>query len=95
MKERSIALKHKGKEKKENEDKMKKKQWKLKEMRYHQVQSIPLPQPTVDQTLLAATIAQAQAIGGAAVNPVFANPVGTFTGLNLNHLLNPLHMRLQ
>ena len=92
MKERSIALK---KEKKENEAKMKEEQWKLNEMRYHQVQSIPFVQSSVDQTLLAATIAQAQAMGGAAVNPVFANPVGTSAGLNLNHLLNPLHMRLR
>ena len=41
MKERSIALKKKGKEKKENEAKMKEKQKKLKEMSYHQVQSTP------------------------------------------------------
>ena len=95
MKERSIALKKKGKEKKENEAKMKEKQMKLKEMRYHQVQSTPFQQPTVGQALLAAAIAQAQAMGGAAVNPVFVNPVGTSAGLNLKHLLNPLHMRLR
>ena len=94
-KERSIALKKKGKEKKENEAKMKEKQKKLKDMRYHQVQSTPFVQPTVDQTLFAAAIAQAQAMGGAAVNPVFVNPVGTSAALNLNHLLNPLHMRLR
>ena len=64
-------------------------------MRYHQVQSTPFVQPTVDQTLLAAAIAQTQAMGGAAVNPVFNNPVGTSTGLNLNHLPNPLHLRLR
>ena len=57
---------------------MKEKQKKLKEMRYHQVQSTPFVQPTVDQTLLAAAIAQGQAMGGAAVNPVFVNPVGGF-----------------
>ena len=95
VKQRSIALKKKGKEKKENEAKMKGKQKKLKEMRYHQVQSTPFVQPTVDQTLLAGAIAQAQAMGGAAVNPVFVNPVGTSAGLNLNHLLDPLHMRLR
>ena len=95
VKERSIALKKKGKEKNQNEAKMKGKQKNLKEMRYHQVQSTPLVQPTVDQVLLAAAIAQAQAMGGAAVNPVFVNPVGTSAGLNLNHLLNPLHMRLR
>ena len=95
VKERSIALKKKGKEKKENEAKTKEKQKKLKDMRYHQVQSTPFVQPTVGQTLLAAAIAQAQAMGGAAVNPVFFNPVGTSTGLNLNHLRNPLHMRLR
>ena len=93
MKERPIALKKRGKEKKENEAKMKEKQKKLKDMRYHQVQSTPLAQPTVDQTLLAAAIAQA--MGGAAVNPVLVNPVGTSAGSNLNHLLNPLHMRLR
>ena len=65
-----IALKKKGKEKKGNEAKMKEKQKKLKEMRYHQVQSTPFVQPTVDQALLAAAIAQAQAMGGAAVNPL-------------------------
>ena len=95
MKERSIALKEKGKEKKENEGKTKQKQKKLKVMRLDQAQSTPLVQPTVDQALLAAANAQAQAMGGAAVNPVFVNPVGTSTGFNLNHLLNPLHMRLR
>ena len=95
VKERSIALKKKGKEKKEKEAKMKEKQKKLKEMRYHQVQPTPFVQPTVDHTLLAAAIAQAQAMGGAAVNPVFVNPVGASAGLNLNHLLNPLHLRLR
>ena len=29
------------------------------------------------------------------MNPVFVNLVGTSTGFNLNHLLNPLHMRLR
>ena len=95
VKERSIALKEKGKEKKENKAKMKEKQKKLKEMRYHQVQSTLFVRPTVDQTLFAAAIAQAQAMGGAAFNPVFVNPVATSAGLNLNHLLNPLHMRLR
>ena len=95
VKERSIALKKKGKEKKENEAKTKENQKKLKEMRLHQAQSTPFVQPTVDQALLAAAIAQARAMGGAAVNPVFSNPVGTSTGFNLNHLLNPLHMRLR
>ena len=95
VEERSIALKKKGKEKKENEAKMKEKQKKLEGMRFHQVQSTPFVQPTVDQTLLAAAIAQAQAFGGAAVNPVFVNPVGRSAGLNLNHLLNLLHMRLR
>ena len=95
VKERSIALKEKGKEKKENEAKTKGKQKKLKEIRYHQVQSTPFVQPTVDQTLLVAAIAQAQAMGGAAVNPVLVSPVGRSAGLNLNHLLNPLHMRLR
>ena len=95
VKERSIALKKKGKEKKENEAKTKGKKKKLKEMRYPQGPSTPFVQPTVDQALLAAAIAQAQAMGGAAVNPVFVNPVGTSTGFNLNHLLNPLHMRLR
>ena len=90
VKERSIALKIKGKEKKENEAKMKEKQKKLKEMRYHQVQSTPFVQPTVDQTLLAAAIAQAQAMGA-----VFVSPVGTSAGFNVNHLLNPLHLRLR
>ena len=74
---------------------MKEKQKKLKEMRLHQVQSTPFVLPTVDQALLAAAIAQAQAMGGAAVNPDFVNPVGTSTGFNLNHLLNPLNMRLR
>ena len=95
MKERSIALKKKGKEEKENEAKMKEKQKKLKEMRYQQVQSTPFVQPTVEQTLLAAAIAQAKAMGGTAVNPVFVNPVCTSAGLNVNHLLNPLHLRLR
>ena len=95
VKERSIAVKKKGKERKESEAKTKEKQKKLKEMRLHQAQSTPFVQPTVDQALLAAAIAQAQAMGGAAVNPVFVNPVGTSTGFNLNHLLNPLHMRLR
>ena len=57
VRERSIALKKKGKEKKEKEAKMKEKQKKLKEMRYHQVQSTPFVQPTVDQALLAAATA--------------------------------------
>ena len=95
MKERSTALKQKGKEKNKNEAKMMEKQKKLTGMRYHQVQSTPFVQPTVDQTFLAAAIAQAQAMGGAAVNPVFVNPVGTSAGLNLNHLLSPLDMRLR
>ena len=95
MKERSMALKKTDKGKKENEAKMKEKQKKLKEMRYHQGQSTPFVQPTVDQALLTAAIGQAQAMGGATVNPVLVNPVGTSTGLNLNHLLNPLHMRLR
>ena len=95
MKESSIALKKRGKEKKENEAKLKEKQKKLKEMTYHQVQSTPFVQPTVDHTLLADAIAQAQAMGGTAVNPVFVNPVGTSSGLNLNHLLNPLRLRLR
>ena len=90
-----MALKKKDKEKKENEAKLREKQKKLKEMRLHRAQSTPFVQPTVDQALLAAAIAQAQAMGGAAVNPVFVNPVGTSTGFNLNHLLNPLHMRLR
>ena len=64
-------------------------------MRLHQAQPTPFVQPTVDQALLAAAIAQAQAMGSAAVNPVFVNPVGTATNFNLNHLLNPLHMRLR
>ena len=68
MKERSIALKKKGKEKKKNEAKTKEKQKRLKEMRLHQAQSTPFVQPTVDQALLAAAIAQAQAMGGAAVS---------------------------
>ena len=95
VKERSIALKKKGKKKKENEAKMKRKQKKLKEMRYQQVQSTQFVQPTVDQALLAAAIAQAQAMIGAAVNIVFVDPVGTSAGLNLNHLLNLLHMRIR
>ena len=86
VKERPIALKGKGKEKKEKEAKMEEKQKKLKEMRYHQVQSTLFVQPTVDQMLLAAAIAQAQAIGGAAINPFFVNPVGISAGLNLKHL---------
>ena len=44
-------------------------------MRLHQAQPTPFVQPTVDQALLAAAIAQAQAMGGAAVNPVFVNPL--------------------
>ena len=95
LKERSIANKNKGKENNENEAKMKEKQNKVKEMRYHQFQSTLFVQPTVDQTLLAAAIAQAQAIGGTAVNPVFVNPFGASAGLNLNHLLSPLHLRLR
>ena len=95
VKERSGALKKKDRQQKENKAKMKEKQKKLKEMRLHQAQPTPFVQPTVDQALLAAEIAQAQAMGGAAVNPVFVNPVGTSTGFNLNHLLNPLHMRLR
>ena len=89
-----MALKKKDRRQKENEAKLKEKQKKLKEMRLHQAQPTPFVQPTVDQALLAAAIAQAQAMGGVAVNPVFVNPVGTSTGFNLNHLLNPLHMRL-
>ena len=95
VKERLMALKKKDRRQKENEAKLKKKQKKLKEMRLHQAQPTPFVQPTVDQALLAAAIAQAQAMGGAAVNPVFVNPVGTSTGFYLNHLLNPLHMRLR
>ena len=91
VKERSMALKKKDKEKKENEAKTKEKQKKLKEMRLHEAQPTPFVQPTVDQALFAAAIAQAQAMGGAAVNPVFVNSVGTSTGFSLN----PLHMRLQ
>ena len=90
-----MALKKKDRQQKENEAKTKEKQKKLKEMRLHQAQPTPFVQPTVDQALLAAAIAQAQAMGGAAVNPVFVNPVGTATNFNLNHLLNPLHMRLR
>ena len=90
-----MALKKKDRQQKENEAKIKEKQKKLKEMRLHQAQPTPFVQPTVDQALLAAAIAQAQATGGAAVNPVFVNPVGTATNFNLNHLLNPLHMRLR
>ena len=89
VKERSMALKKKDRQQKENEAKIKEKQKKLKEMRLHQAQPTPFVQPTVDQALLAAAIAQAQAMGGAAVNPVFVNPVGTATNFNLNHL----HMR--
>ena len=95
VKKRSMALKKRDKEKKKHEARIKEKQKNLKEMRYHQGQSTPFVQPTVDQVLLAAAIAQAQAMGGAAVNPVFVNPVGTSTGFNLNHLLNPLRMRLR
>ena len=72
---------------------MKEKKKKPNEIRYHQVQSTPFVQPTVDQTLLAPAIAQA--VGGAAFNPVFVNPVGASTGLNLNHLINPLHLSLR
>ena len=90
-----MALKKKDRRQKENEAKLKEKQRRLKEMRLHQAQPTPFVQPTVDQALLVAAIAQAQAMGGAAVNPVFVNPVGTSTGFNLNHLLNPLHMRLR
>ena len=64
-------------------------------MRFHQVQPTPFVQPTVNQTLLAAAIAGAQAMGGPGVNPVLVNPVGTSAGLNLNYLLNPLHMELR
>ena len=95
VKERSMALKKKNRRQKENEAKLKEKQKKLKEMRLHQAQPTPFVQSTVDQALLAAAIAQAQAMGGAAFNPVFVNPVGTATNFNLNHLLNPLHMRLR
>ena len=95
VKERSMALKKKDRQQKENEAKIKEKQKKLKEMRLHQAQPAPFVPPTVDQALLAAAIAQAQAMGGAAVSPVFVNPVGTATNFNLNHLLNPLHMRLR
>ena len=90
-----MALKKKDRQQKENEAKLKEKQKKLKEMRLHQAQPTPFVQPTVDQALLAAAIAQAHAMGGAAVRPVFVNRVGTSTGFNLNHLLNPLHMRLR
>ena len=90
-----MALKKKDRQQKEYEAKIKEKQKKLKEMRLHQAQPTPFVQPTVNQALLAAAIAQAQAMGGAAVNPVFVNPVGTATNFNLNHLLNPLHMRLR
>ena len=95
VKERSMALKKKDRQQKENLAKLKEKQKKLKEMRLHQAQPTLFVQPTVDQAFLAAAIAQAQAMGGAAVNPVFVNPVGTSAGFNLNHLLNPLHMRLR
>ena len=90
-----MVLKKKDPQQKENEAKIKEKQKKLKEMRLHQAPQTPFVQPTVDQALLAAAIAQAQAMGGAAVNPVFVDPVGTGTNFNLNHLLNPLHMRLR
>ena len=70
MQGRSIALKRKDKEKRENKAKMKEKQKKPNEMRYHQVKSTPFVQPTVEQRLQAAAIAQAQATGGAAVNLV-------------------------
>ena len=95
MKERSMALKKKGKEKKENEAEMKEKQKKLKKLTHQQVQSTPIVQPIVDQTLLAAVIAQAQAMGGAAVNPVFLNSVGASAELNQNNPLNPLYLRLR
>ena len=64
VKERSMALKKKDRRQKENEAKLKEKQKKLKEMRLHQAQPTPFVQPTVDQALLAAAIAQAQATGG-------------------------------
>ena len=57
-----MALKKEDKEKKGNEAKTKEKQKKLKEMRLHPGQSTPFVQPTVDQALLAAAIAQAQAM---------------------------------
>ena len=62
VKERSMALKKKDRQQKENEAKIKEKQKKLKEMRLHQAQPTPFVQPTVDQALLAAAIAQAQAM---------------------------------
>ena len=34
-------------------------------------------------------------MGGAAINQVFVNPVGTSAGLNMNHPLNPFHMTLR
>ena len=95
MKDRSIALQMNKKEKRGNQAKIKEKRKKLKELRYHQVQSTPLVQPTVDQTFLVAAIAQAQAMGGAAVNPVFVNAVGASRGLNLNHRLIPLHLKVR
>ena len=58
VKERSMALKKKDRQQKENEAKIKEKQKKLKEMRLHQAQPTPFVQPTVDQALLAAAIAQ-------------------------------------
>ena len=95
MKERSIALKKKDKELRENEARTKEQQKILKDMRPHQAQSTPFVEPMVDQMLLAAAIAHAQAMGGAAVSPVFVSPVGASAGLNPNHLLNPLHLRLR
>ena len=86
-----MALKKKDRQQKENEAKIKEKQKKLKEMRLHQAQPTPFVQPTVDQALLAAAIAQAQAMGGAACQP----GVRQSGWHNLNHLLNPLHMRLR
>ena len=94
VKEGAIALNKKGKEKRENEAKMDENQKKFKGMRCHQVQSTPFVQPTVNHTLLASATAQAQAMGCAAVNPVFVNPVGVSAGLNLNHSLNAPHSRL-
>ena len=70
---------------------MKEKQTKLKEMSYHQFQSTPIVQPTVDQTLLAAAIAQSKAMGGAAFNPVLVNPISVSARLNLNFFLNVLN----
>ena len=57
-----MALKKKDRRQKENEAKIKEKQKKLKEMRLHQAPQTPFVQPTVDQALLAAAIAQAQAM---------------------------------